>query len=238
MIHLFNGVDQNIARHFQFDYILFDSVFLVLFIAFMVWRKRHAPLIAGLCCGLIIYVIDGVIWYSLGIREYTIFAPWVKHAVDFMMDFSYGVVAFGWMWIAFERKSLKDVGSWTLLVLMGWFLVPLASAVFSLQDEAIMTVRHMQSQVGLQIGMVVVGYLLLFLLRYRFRSIAYLFGVGCMLGFMMEIPLNAFGIRPTSLGLLVYETLFLFNAGVPYLFLIWHRMLPSGNAHAFFKTHP
>ena len=132
-----------------------------------------------------------------------------------MMDFSYGVVAFGWMWIAFERKSAKDVALWTALVLGGWFFVPFASSMLHVNDDPIMTVRHMQSQVGLQIGMVIAGYLLLAILRYDFKTIAYLFGVGCMLGFMMEIPLNVFNIRPTGIDLLVYEDLVSLQHGCP-----------------------
>lgn len=221
------GIDQSIARNFQFDYIICDFVFLAIFIALIVWQKRYGPLAAGVVCGIIIYVIDGVIWYSLGVREYGISAPWIKHPVDFMMDFSYGVVAFGWIWIAFERKSCKDVALWTALVLGGWFLIPFASTTLHIHDDAIMTVRHMQNQVGLQIGLVVAGYALLAVLRYDFKIIAYLFWVGCMLGFMMEIPLNVFKIRPTGIDVLVYETLFLFNMGVPYLFIVWDKIIPA-----------
>lgn len=227
IIDILSGIDQSIARHFQFDYIICDFVFLAIFISLMVWQKRYGPLAAGVVCGVLIYIIDGVIWYSLGVREYGISAPWIKHPVDFMMDFSYGVVAFGWMWIAFERKGVKDVAMWTALVLGGWFLVPFASLMLHINDDPVMTIRHMQSQVGLQIGMVIGGYALLAVLRYDFKTIAYLFWVGCMLGFMMEIPLNVFNIRPTGFDVLVYETLFLFNMGVPYLFIVWDKIIPA-----------
>ncbi|MBN2291494.1 MAG: hypothetical protein JXM70_03655 [Pirellulales bacterium] len=226
IIDIVSGIDQSIARNFQFDYIICDFVFLVIFISLMIWQKRYGPLAAGAVCGVIIYIIDGVVWYTLGVREYGISDAWMKHPVDFMMDFSYGVVAFGWMWVAFERKSVKDVVFWTALVLGGWFLVPFASSMLHLHDEPIMTVRHMQSQVGMQIGMVVAGYALLAILRYDFKMIAYLFWVGSMLGFMMEIPLNVFNIRPTGIDVLVYETLFLFNMGVPYLFIVFDKIIP------------
>ena len=226
MLEFLSGIDQSIARRFQFDYIVFDAVFLALFVAVLVWRKRHAPLAAGVVCGLLIYFIDGVIWHAAGVREYGIAAPWMKHPVDFMMDFSYGVVAFGWMWIAFERRSWADLAFWTALVLGGWLAVPVVSSCVPLNDEPIMTVRHMQSQVVFQIGAVAAGYALLAVLRYDVRTIIYLFGVGCMLGFMMELPLLITGIRPASLDLLVYETLILFNQGVPYLFVVHDKILP------------
>jgi hypothetical protein len=219
-------IDQDVARHFELDYIACDAVFLATFVAAMIWRKRYRPLAAGVVCGLLIYVIDGVIWSALGIREYGLPAPWLKHPVDFMMDFSYGVVAFGWMWIAFERRSRADVAGWTALVFCGWMLVPVASMLLPLDDDPVMTVRHMQSQVALQIGAVVAGYLLLAILGYDRGTVAYLFCVGCVLSFMMEFPLAVTRIRPSGVKPFVYETLILFNQGVPYLFVIYDKILP------------
>ena len=226
MLDFLSDIDQSISRNFQFDYILFDAVFLSLVIGLLIWRKRYSPLAAGVVCGVLIYFIDGVIWYATGVRQYGISAAWMKHPIDFMMDFSYGVVAFSWIWIAFERKSRANVAFWTALVLGGWLIIPVVSSLVPLHDEPIMTVRHMQSQVGFQIGMVVVGYGLLVMLRYDLKTIAYLFWVGCMLGFMMELPLLVTEIRPTSFKLLVFETLILFNQGVPYLYITWDKVLP------------
>jgi hypothetical protein len=226
MFEFLSDIDQSISRNFQFDYILFDAVFLALMVGLLIWRKRYSPLTAGLVCGVLIYIVDGVVWYSTGVREYGIAAPWMKHPVDFMMDFSYGVIAFSWMWIAFEKKSWGDVAFWTAMVLGGWLIIPAVSFAVPLYDEPIMTVRHMQSQVGFQISAVLGGYVLLTVLRYDWRTILYLFGVGCMLGFMMELPLLVTKIRPTSFKLLVFETVILFNQGVPYLYVYWDKVLP------------
>jgi hypothetical protein len=144
-----------------------------------------------------------------------------------MMDFSYGVVAFSWIWIAFEKRSTTDVLGWTAVVFFGWLVVPVVSSLIPLNDDPVMTVRHMESQVGFQIGTVVVGYLLLGLLKYEWRTMGYLFCVGCTLGFMMESPLMISKIRPASPGLLVYETVILFNQGVPYLYVIWDKALSA-----------
>ncbi len=194
MPDIISDINHSISRNFQFDYILCDAVFLATFVALLVWRKRYSPLLAGVVCGILIYIIDGVVWSSLGIRQYGISAPWIKHPVDFMMDFSYGVVAFAWMWIAFEKRSRADVAFWTVVVFCGWLLVPFASELVGLDDDPVMTV------------------------------------VGCMLGFMMEVPLLVTNIRPAGVKLLVYETLILFNQGVPYLYVIWDKVLPAAGA--------
>jgi hypothetical protein len=43
---------------------------------------------------------------------------------------------------------------------------------------------------------------------------------------MMEFPLAVTGIRPSGVKPFVYETLILFNQGVPYLFIVYDKILP------------
>jgi hypothetical protein len=219
-------INKDIARRFEFDYILFDALFLGIWVALLVWQKRSGPLRVGIVCAVIVYVIDGVIWTAVGIREYGIPAPWVKLPVDFMMDVSYGMIAFSWVWIAFERKSAQDVVLWTALLFAGWLIIPFASRWISLVDAPINTVRHMSSRVWLHISVVLIGYAALLALGYDAKAIAYVFWVGCMLAFMMEFSLLVSGIRSPSLGLLAYETLILTNQGIPYLYVIKERILP------------
>lgn len=221
------AIDHNITRRFELDYLIFDALFLAVYILALIRTRRYGPLKAGLGFVVPIYLIDAVIWTALGVREYRISAPWMKHAVDFMMDISYSVVAFSWVWIAFEKRSLQDVGLWTVGLFAGWLLVPALSRVFHVSDEPIVTVRHMESQVWLQILVVIAGYVLLVALGYDWRTGLYLFLVGCTLTFMMEFSLMATGIRPASVELLVYETLILTNQGVPYVYVIWDKILPA-----------
>lgn len=219
-------INKNIARKFEFDYILFDALFLVIWVALLIGQKRFGPLKAGLVCAAIVYVIDGVIWTASGVREYGIPAPWIKYPVDFMMDVSYGIIAFSWVWIAFERESARDVVFWTILLFAGWLLIPFASRWISLVDDPITTVRHMSSRVWVHISVVIGGYLALIALGYDLKTLLYVFWVGCMLAFMMEFALLVSGIRSTNIALLVYETLILTNQGIPYLYVIRDRIVP------------
>ena len=220
-------IDHNITRHFELDYLLFDTLFLIIYVLLLLKRRRYDALKAGLVCGALFYLIDGVIWYGTGVREYALPAPWIKYPVDFMMDISYGIVAFGWVWLAFDRKRASDVAFWTLLLFAGWLLVPLASRLIPLLDGQVTTVRHMQRQVVVQIVVVIAGYLLLVVLNYRFKTILYVLWIGTALSFMMEASLFVAGIRPPSVQVLIYETLILTNQGVPYLFVIRDKVLPA-----------
>ena len=227
MFRLLFEIDHDITRHFDLDYILFDALFLAIYVALLVREKRYGALKTGILCGIAFYVIDGVIWYVTGVREYGLPAPWVKHPIDFMMDVSYGIVGFGWVWIAFERRSAGDVAFWTALLFVGWLVVPFLSGLVPLADAPITTVRHMESQVWLQVVVVLAGYGLLIALGYRWRTILYVLWVGCMLAFMMELSLFVSGVRPPNVQVLIYETLVLTNQGIPYLCVIRERILPA-----------
>ena len=220
-------INHDITRHFDLDYVLFDLVFLILYVLALIKQRRWAALRMGGICSVVMYLIDGVGWYLSGVREYGISAPWQKHAIDFMMDVSYGMVAFSWVWIAFQRRSVADVAFWTTLLFGGWLLVPFVSRWLHVNDQPVMTVRHMQSQVWLQITVVAVGYILLLLLKVDFGTMCYVFWIGCMLAFMMEFSLFVSKIRPTDVKVLVYETLVLTNQGIPYLWVIKEKILPA-----------
>jgi hypothetical protein len=150
------------------------------------------------------------------------------------MDISYGILGFGWAWLAFERRSVRDVVFWTAVLFGGWLIVPFASTWVPLVDAQVVTVRHMASRVWLHIAVVVIGYAALLALGYSTRRLLYVFWVGCMLAFMMEFSLLVAGVRSFNLKLLAYETLILTNMGIPYLYIIRDRILPllSGKSAA------
>jgi hypothetical protein len=200
---------------------------MLVWVYLLLRHKRRGALFVGLICGLFFYALDGIIWTATGVREYELPAARLKFPVDFMMDVSYGILGFGWAWIAFEHKSARDVLAWTALLFAGWLIVPFASKWVPLIDAQVVTVRHMASRVWLHIAVVIIGYAVLLALGYPLARVLYVFWVGCMLAFMMEFALLASGIRTYNLTLLAYETLILTNMGIPYLYVIRDRILPA-----------
>jgi hypothetical protein len=91
-----------------------------------------------------------------------------------------------------------------------------------------MTTRHMGGALLFQAGIVVAGYALLFILKYNWKIVLYLFMVGFLCHFMMESALWISGIRPGSLSIMLINSLVESNMGVPLLFIFYDRGLKKG----------
>ncbi|MFX1365609.1 MAG: hypothetical protein ACFFCE_06420 [Promethearchaeota archaeon] len=218
-------ITYDITRNFDLDYLIFDLIFFLIFLTVLIIKKKRKPLYVGLLCGVLFLIIDSIIWWNTGVRE--IFPPEYKFFVDFMMDFSYGLVAFSWVMIMFERNNLKEIILWTLFLYGGWLVTASLSQILPLLDLEITTVRHMRSLRIVEIITVLCGFLLLIVLRYDYKTILYIFWIGFMLSFMMESYLLITQMRPSGVELLLYDSLILTNQGVPYLFVFFDKVLPK-----------
>lgn len=222
---MLSKINHDVIRIFDFDYLIFDFIFLLIFLTVLIINKKKIPIYVGFVCGILFLIIDGIIWWNAGIRE--IDPSNTKIYVDFMMDFSYGLLAFSWVMIMFERNSIKEILLWTLFLYGGWLLIASLSQILPLIDLEIITIRHMQSLRVVEIATVVCGYLLLIFLRYNYKTILFIFWVGFMLSFMMESYLLFTQIRPSGFELLLYDSFILTNQGIPYLFVIFDKILPK-----------
>lgn len=222
---MLSKINHDVIRIFDLDYLIFDFIFLLIFLTILIINKKKIPIYVGFVCGILFLIIDGIIWWNTGIRE--INPSNTKIYVDFMMDFSYGLLAFSWVMIMFERNSIKEILLWTLFLYGGWLLIASLSQILPLIDLEIITIRHMQSLRVVEIATVVCGYLLLIFLRYNYKTILFIFWVGFMLSFMMESYLLFTQIRPSGFELLLYDSFILTNQGIPYLFVIFDKILPK-----------
>lgn len=215
-------VDTNIERKFDADYLVFDAIFLLSFCVALLLKKKMLPLAIGAIFGFLIFIIDGVIWWYTGVRY--IDAPFSKWWVDFMMDISYGIVAFSWMIIALRRD--KDAIWWTIFLFGGWMLVAGLSQWITLDDTTITTAREMGSLHFIGIIAAMVGYWILYYLRYDNEIIIYVFFVACLQGFIMEFYLWIFQIRPSGFDVVVFDTFVLINQGMPYMVILLDIFVP------------
>jgi len=215
----------DVIRSFGVDYILFDLIFLIIFITLLIKYKKKIPLIAFFVGGLLInFLVDWGIWFHTGIREISLPFSFTGSVLLFFLWFSlsYGV-EYAYVFLMFEKNSKKI--NWTLLVFAGWLLVAFLSQLILLNDASIATMRHMGDLRFLRIILVLIGYGLLFLFKYDWKKISYLFFVGFLVHFMMEFSLLISGIRPGSFLILLENSLIEFNIGVPFFYLLYDKFL-------------
>jgi len=214
----------DVIRNFGVDYIYFDLIFLIVFIGVLIKYKKKIPLIALLIGGLgINFLIDWGIWLHTGVRELSLPINSFSNILLFFLWFSlsYGI-EYAYVFLMFEGKNKLK---WTLFVLIGWLVVAFLSQWISVNDNSITTLRHMSDLRFLRIGVVIIGYGLLFLSKYHWKKILFLFCIGFLIHFMMEFSLLISGIRPGSSLILLENSLIEFNMGVPFFYLIWDRLL-------------
>lgn len=217
----------DVIRVFGADYIIFDLIFLAIFLFLLVKFNKKIPLLAFFVGGLgINFLIDWGIWLHTGIREIILPADFFLGVMPFFLWFSlsYGV-EYAYVFLMFEKKSNKL--GWTALVFGGWLLVAFLSQLIPINDALITTNRHMLDLRLLRVFIVLFGYGLLFLLKYNWKKIGYLFLVGFAVHFMMEFILLISGIRPGSFLVLLENSIVEFNMGVPFFYLLYDKYLKN-----------
>jgi len=215
----------DVIRNFGVDYILFDLIFIVVFLFLLFKTKKKIPLLVFLIGGLgINFLVDWGYWLHTGIREISLPNGFFGGVFLFFIWFSltYGV-EYAYVFLMFEKKSKKVF--WTLLVFIGWLLVGFLSQMLPINDSMITVTRHMGDFRMYRLLIVLIGYSLLVILKYDWKKIAYLFLVGFMIHFMMEFSLFASGIRPGSFLILIENSLIEFNMGVPFFYLLYDKWL-------------
>jgi hypothetical protein len=221
----------DVIRTFNASYIILDLVFVLAFLLILLLRRKWIPLAAFFIGGLFVnFFVDWGIWYHTGIREIYLPASFLSNislsikTVLFMLwlSLSYGV-EYAYVFLMFEKKSNKYF--WTAIVFIGWILIGFLSQYLPLNNDNIQVIRHMSDLRYLRIILVIAGYSLLFIFKYDYKKIGYLFFVGFIIHFMMEFSLLINNIRPGSMWILIENSLVEFNMGIPFFYLLYDKVL-------------
>jgi len=219
----------DVIRNFDVDYIFFDLLFIIIFLFLLIKNKKKIALFAFFIGGLgINLLVDWGIWLHTGIREISLPFHFIFSTFLFFVWFSlsYGV-EYAYIFIMFQEKNYKLKWKWTAFIFFSWLLVAFLSQTTPINDSTITLVRHMAGLRILRIAIVLIGYSLLFILKYKWKKILYLFLVGFLIHFMMEFVLLITNIRPGSFWILLENSLIEFNMGVPFFYLFYDKFLKN-----------
>jgi len=145
--------------------------------------------------------------------------------------FSAGFVQFSYVAIMFEKRNWKELWLWTLIFYLGWILVGVGSQLIPLDDRIIRVSRNMNADrqrltfTLMTLGNILIATILYLFKKLKIEDVIYLFIVGILVEFCLELSLSVSGIRleqgTWSLELMVVNTLIEFNMGIILMYLLW-----------------
>lgn len=216
-------MDFAVERAFNSLYIYLDIVFLVIFTAILLWKKRYLALIAGVAGSIIYFAVDyGIFYHLMGTRVVTGADPmWLL----LWLSISYGLTNFAWIWLLLDRNSRWV--EWSLLIVAGWVAIAFLSQGLGANFAQISIARGTARYHSIMAGVMFAGYLWLIIQNLRTKTaekanLLKLLAIGIGIQFSWEAVLLISNIRPTGIVPLIVNSLVETNLGIPILYLI-HR---------------
>jgi len=239
-------VNSYVARTFDMDFMYLDIAFCAVWMLVLFRRKHTIALWFGLFGALIVFLVDDVLWLRVQQTRF-LEVPFNRDLFLLYFSFTYGMIEFSYITAMFQARSMKTRALWTLFLYGGWMATALISQHAGIDDRTIQTGRDMSNARVIQVALVAGGYLLLLLLKYTWRPMKsltfprmlYLFLIGILVHFAMEVTLLASGIRPAEnyVHVLLFNSLLEFNMGVPILYILW-TAIKSAELHDTSKEEP
>jgi hypothetical protein len=223
-------VSNYVARTFDMDFMYLDIAFCAVWMLVLLRQKHTTALWFGLFGAMVVFLVDDILWLRIQQTRF-LEVPFNRDLFLLYFSFTYGMIEFSYVTVMFGAKSIKTKALWTLFLYGGWLATALISQHAGIDDRTINIGRDMSNARIIQIAMVAGGYLLLLVLKYTWRPMKsltfprmlYLFLVGVLVHFGMEITLLASGIRPAEnyVDVLLFNSLLEFNMGIPILYVLW-----------------
>lgn len=220
------------TRNLNLLYIILDSIFIVIYMGLLIWKKRYSTAIFALFGGILYTVVDFGGFYLLS-HSRTVYINGELQGVSgtfwvlLWMSMSYGITNFAFIWVMLSRDKLMKY--WLFLIIMWWLICP---SISELGGPATITTSRTTGAYHGWMGVVLVtGYLVLTILLMRkeqekaFVSILYLCLIGFLVQFGWEFSLLINGIRPmnaASIRTLIVNSCLETNLGMPTTFALFY----------------
>lgn len=127
LIHL--AVTENIVptRNLNLLYIILDSIFLIVFLSLLIWKKRYETVLFAVFGGILYTIVDFGGFYLMSHTRTVYINGEVANALDtflvlFWMSMSYGITNFAFIWTALSKD--KYTKYWIFLICMWWMIAP------------------------------------------------------------------------------------------------------------------
>ena len=218
------------TRNLNSLYIILDSIFLLILLVLLLYKKRYETVLFGIFGGILYLIVDYGGFYLLSHSRIIIIDGLIANNLNtflvlLWMSLSYGFTNFVFIWVCLAKdKYLK----YWLFLIIGWWIV--APSISTLGGEAnIETSRTTNAYHGYMGVALIVSYLILIIIllikKKPFVNILTLNIIGISVQFCWEFALLINGIRPMnelSIKTLLVNSFAETNLGMPACLLIFY----------------
>lgn len=218
------------TRNLNLLYIILDTIFICMFLALLIWKKRYLTAFFALFGGILYTIVDFGGFYLIShTRTVTINGEVASTLNTFWvllwMSMSYGITNFAFIWILIGKDKLAK---YFIFIIVLWRLI--APSISQLGGDAtITTSRTTGAYHGwMGVAMIVSYFALIFIILYKkkpFVDVLYLFMIGFFVQFGWEFALLINGIRPmddNSIKTLLVNSCLETNLGMPSSYAIFY----------------
>ena len=220
----------NPTRNFNLLYIILDTLFIIILLTLLIYKKRNLTVLFALFGGILYTLVDFGGFYLLSHSRIVFINGIQQDALNtflvlFWMSMSYGITNFIFIWVLVSKDKLAKY--WLFLIIMWWLICPSIASMGG--ENNITTFRTTTSYHGIMGIILVISYLILIIYILisgkEIVNILYLCLIGISVQFSWEFSLLINGIRPlneNSLQTLIINSCLETNLGMPAIYLIYH----------------
>lgn len=220
----------NPTRNFNLLYIILDTLFIIILLTLLIYKKRNLTVLFALFGGILYTLVDFGGFYLLSHSRIVFINGIQQDALNtflvlFWMSMSYGITNFIFIWVLISKDKLAKY--WLFLIIMWWLICPSIASMGG--ENNITTFRTTTSYHGIMGIILVISYLILIIYTLisgkEIVNILYLCLIGISVQFSWEFSLLINGIRPlneNSLQTLIINSCLETNLGMPAIYLIYH----------------
>ena len=225
------------TRNLNLLYIILDSIFIVVFLGLLVWKKRYSTVIFALFGGVLYTLVDYGGFYLLSHTRTVYIDGALADALGtfwvlLWMSMSYGITNFAWIWLWFSKD--KRLLEWSLLICVWWLAAPMLAQAFGQNMPVIVIRRTTGSYHGYMALILALSYFSAIVWNLRQKDeekrfpLLWMLAIGILVQFAWECALLLGGIRSTEISsvfdklmTLVVNSLLETNLGAVPIFCIF-----------------
>lgn len=212
--------EELIDRNTNAPFLRMISIFAIILSVWFIFTQNYLALFFGLFGCAVNFIVDYIIWYK--IKHTRVLKGDINPISFFLMFMVYGIFQFSFAIIIFQSNIMTTI-TYSLAIFIGLSVIGFISNYW--EKDIHVSRKISDTHWIFRISFVIISYLIIYFIYDNFMLIVYLFGIGILINFSLEIPLLITKTRTFHFKQFILGTFFEFNMGIPILYLLYNYFL-------------